>query len=135
MSTDSSRPTARILIVDDEPEIVRALSLRLRAAGYEVLSAADAIQATQAAMKERPDLVILDIGMPCGDGHTVASRIRSSSLTSQTPIIFLSARTAHQDQERAREAGAVGFLTKPYKPEELLDLVKKALYPGDPGED
>jgi two-component system KDP operon response regulator KdpE len=118
---------AKILVVDDEMEIVRAVTMRLRAAGYEVIAAHDGLMATQLAIREQPDLVILDIGMPCGDGHTVAQRLQNQMGTMSTPIIFLTARTAEADRKQAAEVRAAGYLTKPFKPEELLSTVSRAL--------
>jgi CheY-like chemotaxis protein len=117
----------KILVVDDEPEIVKAVSMRLRFAGYEIVTAMDGAQATQVAFRENPDLVILDIGMPCGDGHTVAKRLADNTVTMMTPIIFLTARTAPVEKERAISEGAAGFLTKPFIPSELLAAVHGAL--------
>jgi DNA-binding response OmpR family regulator len=118
---------AKILVVDDEVEIVRAVSMRLRAAGYEVIAAHDGMMATKLAIRESPDLVIMDIGMPCGDGHVVAERLLTNFGTSATPIVFLTARTAESDRARAAENHAAGYLTKPFKAEELLTTVSRAL--------
>jgi two-component system KDP operon response regulator KdpE len=113
----------KILIVDDEPEIVRALGLRLKMAGYEVVAAVDGASALMTAVTEEPDLMLLDIGLPHGDGHFVASRLRANSKTAHIPILFLSARNAPDELRSARRSGAVGFITKPYDPEELLRRV------------
>jgi len=113
----------KILVVDDEPDIVRALALRLKVAGYDVVAATDGAGALMTALTEQPDLVLLDIGLPHGDGHFVASRLRSNARTAHIPILFLSARNAPEDLGSARSSGAVGFITKPYDPEELLRRV------------
>ena len=113
----------KILIVDDEPDIVRALGLRLTMAGYEVVAAVDGASALMTAVTEQPDLMLLDIGLPFGDGHFVASRLRANEKTAHIPILFLSARNAHDELGSARRSGAVGFITKPYDPEELLRRV------------
>jgi len=68
----------KMLIVDDEADLVRSLSMRLRANGYEVVSAMDGVEATKMAIHEQPDVIVLDIGMPAGDGHVVAERLRDS---------------------------------------------------------
>jgi len=117
----------KILIVDDEPEIVRVLALRLKMAGYDVVAAMDGAGALMTAVTEQPDLVLLDIGLPYGDGHFVASRLGSNAKTAHIPILFLSARNADDDLRSARQSGAVGFITKPYDPEELLRRVVWAL--------
>jgi DNA-binding response OmpR family regulator len=113
----------KVLIVDDEPEIVRVLALRLQMAGYDVVAAADGAGALMTAATEQPDLVLLDIGLPYGDGHFVASRLRSNIKTAHIPILFLSARNAPDELDIARRSGAVGFIAKPYEPEELLRRV------------
>ncbi len=121
------RARARVLVIDDEPDIVLAVGKRLTHAGYEVVFAADGAEATKMALRARPDLIILDIGLPCGDGHTVADRIRANCNTMFTPIIYLTARTADDDRNKAYDAGAFAYLTKPFKPEELLQLIDQAL--------
>jgi DNA-binding response OmpR family regulator len=119
--------TAKILVVDDEPEILIAVGMRLRAAGYEVVSAEDGNQATQRAIQERPDLIIMDIGMPGGDGHTVARRLANTVTTLLTPVIYLTARTTPADRTTAMSLGAADYITKPFTPEILLKAVEKAL--------
>ena len=118
---------AKILVVDDEHDIVRALMMRLRAAGYEVVTANTGEVAVRMAEMTAPDLLILDIGMPDGDGHLVARRLQESARTSQTPIIFLTARTDEKDRLQASQAGVCRYLTKPFKPAELLSTVSRAL--------
>ena len=124
-------PQTKILVVDDEPEIVRALTMRLRAAGYEVIAAHDALIGTKMAIHESPDLVILDIGMPCGSGHTVVERMMQNVKTMTTPFIFLTACTSEEDRQKAADARAAGYITKPFKTQELLDTVSHALKLGD----
>lgn len=118
---------AKILIVDDEADIVMSLSKRLHFAGYEIAVAGDGEEATRVALKMQPDIIILDIGMPCGDGHVVADRIRANVNTMFAQIIFLTARVGEADRDRALQAGAYGYLTKPFKPDELLRMIESAL--------
>ena len=124
-------PQAKILVVDDEPEIVRALTMRLRAAGYEVIAANDGLIGTKMAIQEAPDLVLLDIGMPCGNGHTVAERMMKNVKTMTIPFVFVTACTSEEDRRKAADARAAGYLTKPFKTQELLDTVAHALKLGD----
>ena len=127
-STNSKgQAKARILIVDDEADIVMSLSKRLRFAGYDTASAGDGEEATRSALRMQPDVIILDIGMPCGDGHVVAERIKANVKTMFAQIIFLTARVGDADREKALAAGAYGYLTKPFKPEELLQMIENAL--------
>lgn len=122
-----TKPGAKILVVDDEPDIVKGVTMRLKFAGYEVITACDGAMATQIAIRERPDLIVLDIGMPCGDGHMVAQRLGDNSATMTIPIIFLTARTALEERDKAIAEGAVAFITKPFVPDELLTAVNLAL--------
>ena len=117
----------KILIVDDERDIVKALMIRLQTSGYEVVTAFDGAQGVFMAHKEKPDLIILDIRMPAGDGFSVAQRLRKSINTFQIPIIFLTGSPEQNSEQRAQELGARFYIKKPYDPEELLDAVKRAL--------
>jgi len=117
----------KILIVDDERDIVRALMIRLQTSGYEVVAAFDGAQGVFMAHKEKPDLVILDIRMPAGDGFSVAERLRRSTNTWAIPIIFLTGSPERTAEARAMDMGARFYIKKPYDPEELLDAVKRAL--------
>lgn len=114
----------RILVVDDEPEIVRSLTLRLNAVGYEVSSAMDGLNATKKAIEEQPELILLDIGMPAGNGHVVVERLRNIGETSHIPIIYLTARTGEDDYRQAREGGVCKYITKPFDTEVLLAAIE-----------
>jgi DNA-binding response OmpR family regulator len=117
----------KILIVDDERDIVKALMIRLQANGYEVVTAFDGAQGVFMAHKEKPDLIILDIRMPAGDGFSVAERLKNSMHTFSIPIIFLTGSPERDAEGRAMELGARFYIKKPYDPEELLDAVKRAI--------
>jgi len=127
------RSKKKILIVDDERDIVKALTIRLQANGYEVVTAFDGAQGVFIAHKEGPDLVLLDIRMPAGDGFSVAQQLRKSDRTLHIPIIFLTGSPETDAEQRARELGGRFFIKKPYDPEELLDAVTRALR-SDPSE-
>ena len=118
-------PHAKIMIVDDEMDLVRALTLRFKSAGYEVIQALDGLSATQVAVQEQPDVIVLDIGLPAGDGHTVTERLRNNPKLMATPVVYLTARSSDEDKRRAAAQGAAAYLTKPFKTEELLDVVKR----------
>lgn len=118
---------ARILLVDDDADLLEAVRIRLRSAGYEVHTAADGVQATRLARLEQPDLVVLDIGMPGGDGHTVAYRLKNDPLTMFTPIVFLTARTNESDFERARNNRVDKYLVKPFQADELVLAVDELI--------
>ena len=110
----------KVLVVDDEHEIVKAVSMRLVADGYETIVAMDGLQATAMAMNEQPDVIILDIGMPAGDGHTVVKRLKESPQTWSIPIIFLTARTSEEDHKKAYEQGVDRYITKPFDSNDLV---------------
>lgn len=117
----------KILIVDDERDIVKALTLRLQANGYHTVAAFDGVQGVFMAHKERPQLIILDIRMPAGDGFSVAEKLKESKRTSRIPILFVTGSPDRDAEERARALGARYFIKKPYDPEELLDAIRRAL--------
>jgi DNA-binding response OmpR family regulator len=116
----------KILIVEDDPNISKALSIRLKNAGYDVSVAPDAVTAVGAAVKKTPDLVLLDISLPAGDGFTVAERIQALIPTA-TPLIFLTASRKPGLRERAKELGAAAFFQKPYEADDLLGAIQVAL--------
>jgi DNA-binding response OmpR family regulator len=120
----------KILIVDDERDIVKALMIRLQGAGYEVVPAFDGAQGVFMAHKEKPDLIILDIRMPAGDGFSVAQRLKRSTQTLTIPVIFLTGSPEKNAEEKAMALGARFYIKKPYDAEELLDAVKRALDKG-----
>ncbi|GAA3549711.1 response regulator [Nocardioides daeguensis] len=107
----------RIMVVDDEPQIVRALSINLRARGYEVTTAGDGTEAVAVADLAPPDLVILDLGLPDLDGVDVITRLRARSAV---PILVLSGRSDSADKVEALDAGADDYVTKPFGMDELL---------------
>jgi len=117
----------KILIVDDERDIVKGLMIRLQGAGYEVVTAFDGAQGVFMAHKEKPDLILLDIRMPAGDGFSVAQRLKRSIHTFTIPVIFLTGSPEKNAEEKAMALGARFYVKKPYDPEELLDAIKRAL--------
>jgi two-component system KDP operon response regulator KdpE len=116
--------SARILVVDDEPQIGRLLKTSLTARGYEVAVAADGQAALDLAASWRPDVILLDLGLPIIDGLEVCRQIREWS---QTPIIVLTVRDAEQDKVAALDLGADDYLTKPFGTDELLARIRVAL--------
>lgn len=112
-----------ILVVDDEPQLLRALQINLHAEGYQVLTALDGTTALQHAASNHPDLIVLDLGLPDINGVDVITKIRR---TSSTPIIVLSARHGSVDKVRALDAGADDYVTKPFGLNELLARLRVA---------
>ena len=117
----------KILIVDDDPHLLLGLSARLKANGYKVMCATDALAAITVARKEAPDLVILDLGLPAGDGFLVLERMRRLADLVATPVIVLSARDPTDNKKRALDAGAVAFFQKPPDSHEFLSAIRQAL--------
>jgi len=114
----------RILVVDDEPNILATMAPLLRSRGYEVFTAMSGQAALESVERDSPDLVILDLGLPDLDGVVVCSHIRE---TRNTPILVLSARGAENDKVRALDAGADDYVTKPFGTGELLARIRVAL--------
>lgn len=122
----------RVLVVDDEPELLRALGINLRARRFDVVLAADGASALRQAARTVPDLVILDLGLPDMDGTEVIHGLRGWS---RVPIVVLSAREGQADKVEALDAGADDYLTKPFGMDELMARVRAALRRSGPAQD
>jgi two-component system KDP operon response regulator KdpE len=116
-----------ILIIDDDQDLLLGLTARLRANGYRAISAMDGTSAIAVARKETPDLIILDLGLPAGDGFVVLERLKALADLGAIPVIVLSARDPAGNKTRALDAGAVGFFQKPPDNHEFLDAIRHAL--------
>jgi len=123
---------ARVLIVEDEPELLRALGINLRAHGYEVTLAADGGTALRQAARELPDVIVVDLGLPDMDGAEVIRGLRGWT---ESPILVLSARDAQSEKVHALDAGADDYLTKPFGMDELLARLRAVLRRARKGED
>lgn len=121
-----SEPAKKILIVEDDPDHVKALTLRLRAAGYDLLTASDGMQAVAVARREKPDVIILDLGLPGGDGYQVLRRLKVLGPLASIPVIVLSARDPAVHREKSLEAGAIAFFQKPPDSDVLLELIRQS---------
>ena len=117
----------KILVIDDDEDLLQCLGVRLKASGYEIVFAIDAILAIGVAKKERPDLILLDIGLPGGDGFLIMERLKSTPSLALTPIIILTARDPEKNRKRALRAGAISFFQKPIDHDALLSAIRKAL--------
>jgi DNA-binding response OmpR family regulator len=116
-----------ILIVDDDPDVRLGLHVRLKANHYDVIFAADGMASIAQARKHMPDLIILDLGLPAGDGFSVLERLKANDSLPLIPVIVVSARAGLANQERAVKAGAKAFLEKPVDNAELLAVIRQAL--------
>ncbi|HEX3668427.1 MAG TPA: response regulator [Acidimicrobiia bacterium] len=123
---------SRVLVVDDEPQILRALGINLRARGYEVDLAPEGERALDVAARHHPDVVVLDLGLPGIDGVDVIRGLRGWS---QVPIVVLSVRDAEGDKVAALDAGADDYVTKPFGMDELLARLRAALRRTTPAEE
>jgi two-component system OmpR family response regulator len=124
----------RLLVVDDEKTILELLPGSLRLSGFEVTTAASGAEAVRAAASRRPDLVLLDVMMPEGDGFEALRRMRSAGI--EVPVIFLTARDEEPDRVNGFDLGADDYVTKPFSLNELLGRIRAVLRrsrPGDPG--
>lgn len=117
----------KILIVDDEKELVKLITFHMTIAGYDVLSANSGIEALEICEHQRPDLIILDIMLPRIDGWEVCRRLRQNPHTSNIPIIMLSALSEVDDKLKGFDLGTDDYVTKPFSPRELVVRVKRVL--------
>lgn len=118
---------SKIMIVDDDPDLRQALRLRLRANQYDTVNAVDGYSAIAMAYKERPDLIILDLGLPAGDGFVVLERLQKDDKLSTIPVIVLTARDPQSSERRALRVGATAFFQKPADNAELLEVIRATL--------
>src|SRR6266404_5470060 len=121
---------AKIMVVDDDPDLRQALSLRLRANNFDTVNACDGYSAIALAQKERPHLIILDLGLPAGDGFSVLKNLQQYPALATIPVIVLTARDAQGNEKRTLGSGAVAFFQKPADNEELLAVIRASLHSG-----
>lgn len=117
----------KILVVDDDRDLRIGLNARLRASGYQTVFAEDGATAVSTAVKEIPDLILLDIGLPAGDGFVVLERLKQNSKLSHVPVIVLTAGNPAALEGRALDAGAFAFHRKPVASDVLLQSISEAL--------
>jgi len=120
-----------VLLVDDDNIVLLGTGVRLKSMGYTVFTAKDAVSAVSAVVKNQPDIIVLDVSIPAGDGFLVAERLQKLVGSAATPIIFITASANPNLRERAMKMGASGFLQKPFDATLLADTIESALSPGD----
>ena len=118
---------SKILIVDDDPDLKLLLKIHLRANQYDTLQASDGYSAIAVAQKDRPDLIILDLGLPAGDGFVVLKHLRESYTLSNIPVIVLTGRGPELNEQEALQAGATAFFQKPVSDGKLLSVIRENL--------
>ena len=127
MEQASQVAPARVLIVDDEPNILLSLQFLMKKAGYQVRTATDGEQALAEIARERPDIVLLDVMMPKLDGFSVCQRIRATPEWRDVRVIMLTARGRDVEREKGRTLGADDYITKPFATKDAMDRVAAAL--------
>jgi len=127
----SNRPSAmirpKVMIVDDDPALRQALHLRLRSVQYQTVCASDGYSALSLAQRERPDVIILDLGLPAGDGFAVLRHMQEFPNLALIPVIVLTARDPQGNKQRALDAGAVAFFQKPADNNRLFCMIQLCL--------
>lgn len=123
--TDSTQRT--VLVVDDEPNILRLVAFSLSSAGFRVLQASDAVTAIDLAREQGPDLVLMDVMMPAMSGLEAVQRLRADETTSDIPVVMLSARSQGYEQQAGMDAGAMRYICKPFTPKDLVAAVREVL--------
>ncbi|MDD5174273.1 MAG: response regulator [Candidatus Omnitrophica bacterium] len=117
----------RILIVDDEVQLVEMVKMRLESAGYEVITAYDGEEGLNMAKKDKPDLIMLDLMLPKMDGYKVCGLLKNDALYSRIPVIMFTARAQEEDLRFGKDLGAEDYLTKPFDPKILFSKIKGLL--------
>ena len=116
---------ARILVVDDDPVILRLIEVNLDLEGFDVETADRGVDAIAKARESSPDLIILDLMMPEMSGWEIAEQLQKDDKTTGIPLVFLSARTQDEDRRRGEELGVAGYVTKPFDPSDLVATIRK----------
>jgi len=117
----------RILVIDDENELAKAIQIRLSVSGYEVLTACDGVEGLEKAKKEKPDLILLDVSMPKMDGFKTLEKLKQNSQIKFIPVIMLTAKSQLDDVTKATDLGAEDYIVKPFDYITVLDKIKKAI--------
>jgi DNA-binding response OmpR family regulator len=134
-TTPEERNVARVMAVDDDHVIRGLLEVNLEMEGHEVMTAIDGQDALDKVRADPPDLIILDVMMPNVNGWQVAEQLRADDATRDIPIIFLSARAMDNDVRKGRDLGADSYVTKPFDPIDLMELVRRLLEDADPDQE
>ena len=117
----------RVLVVDDEPDVLLLCRLNLQQRGHELIEASEGGRAMELVRERHPDVIVLDLMMPGVTGYDVLEALRGDEATSDIPVLVLTAKSLRADRERSRGLGAAAFLTKPFLPSELCEMVDSLL--------
>ena len=121
---------SRVLVVDDEPDVLLLCRLNLQQRGHEMLEAPDGSRALELARDRHPDVIVLDLMLPGMSGYDVLEALQRDEGTSDIPVLVLTAKSLRADRERSHGLGASAFLTKPFLPNELCEMVDSLVNPG-----
>ena len=124
-------PNKKILVIEDDADLRTGYHVLLKSQQYDTCFAADAMSAVSEARKQRPDLIILDLGLPAGDGFVVLERLRVNPHLAVIPVIVVSGRDLHATRDKALSAGARAFVQKPWDDRELMSVIARELSQGD----
>ena len=123
----------RVLVVDDEPDVLLLCRLNLQQRGHELLEASNGPTALELARERQPEVIVLDLMLPGMNGYEVLENLKQDERTSDIPVLVLTAKSLRVDRERSHTLGASGFLTKPFLPSELCDMVESLVPIEGPG--
>jgi len=127
MENQERKRQAKVLIVDDDPEMRLAMHVRLKANNYAVGFAVDGVSGVAEARRQMPDVILLDLGLPAGDGFSVLERLQASDILATIPVIVISGRDRAAHRDRSLKAGAKLFLQKPVRNSDLLVAIEQTL--------
>jgi len=117
----------KILLVEDEPDIIRLVKFTLEQRNFEVVATSNGLAAIEIASTEKPDLILLDVMMPVINGYDTCVRLKKNEKTKDIPVIILSAKAQKKEVDRALRVGAADFIAKPFSPRELREKIEKIL--------
>jgi DNA-binding response OmpR family regulator len=127
MAKNKNKDKKKILVVDGEKDMVYAITLQLKTAGFKVIVAVDGQEGLERARKEKPDLIVLDLMLPKIDGYKVSRMLKFDERYKSIPIIMLTSRSQESDKQLGFEVGADAYITKPFNPKLLLEAIEKLL--------
>ncbi len=121
--------STKVLIVDDEPHMLRVTELSIKKGGYQIVIGRNGKEAVELAAREKPSLIVMDVSMPVMDGLTALTQLKANPETARIPVIMLTVRGQAMARQQAEQSGAAVYLTKPFSPSQLLAEVKRLLEP------
>ena len=121
--------STKVLIVDDEPHMLRVTELSIKKGGYKIVIGRNGKEAVELAAREKPSLIVMDVSMPVMDGLTALTQLKANPETAGIPVIMLTVRGQAMARQQAEQSGAAVYLTKPFSPSQLLAEVKRLLEP------